>query len=495
MANQPFLGTALVTLDREGARKGALNKAYSTCFQPAYRGWWIIVLSGRNYKVFNRQLCVATWNVRTLSDNNVCSGPLRRTALLSKELSRYNIDIAALQETRLPDEGQVIERSGGYTIYWKGKAAEERRLHGVGFAIKSSLICSLVEQPRGISERIITCRLQLEHNRFLTIISAYAPTMLYDDEVKEEFYSSLSTTVNAVSPQDKVILLGDFNARVGTDCDLWPHVLYGHGIGKCNSNGTLLLSFCSEHDLTITNTLFRLPKKYKTSWQHPRSRHWHLLDYIITRQADVKDFLITRAMRGADCWTDHNLIRSRLSLKVAPVRRRIPKPGKKINVDRLKNTVVNDELQNQLFSRLNQINDDQLTTNEYCDRFHATLRSTAEEVLGVVKRKHQDWFDESDTIITELLHEKRVAFHAYLANKNSVQAKLKYTHLRSEVQRKLRVLQNDWWISKSKEIQAAADSHNSKSFYAAVKAIYGPKKGPLLLSETRKEIFSLSVPA
>ena len=148
-------------------------------------------------------------------------------------------------------------------------------------------------------------------------------------------------------------------------------------------------------------------------------------------------------MRGADCWTDHNLIRSRLSLKVAPVRRRIPKPGKKINVDRLKKTVVNDELQYQLFSRLNQINNDQITTKEYCDRFHATLRSTAEEVLGVVKRKHQDWFDESDTIITELLHEKRVAFHAYLANKNSVQAKLKYTHLRSEVQHKLRVLQND----------------------------------------------------
>lgn len=36
------------------------------------------------------------------------------------ELSRYNIDIAALSETRLIDEGSLTEEGMGYTFYWKG---------------------------------------------------------------------------------------------------------------------------------------------------------------------------------------------------------------------------------------------------------------------------------------------------------------------------------------------------------------------------------------
>jgi len=45
---------------------------------------------------------------------------------------------------------------------------------------------------------------------------------------------------------------------------------------------------CAKHELVITNTLFLMAKKYETTWQHPRSKHWHVLDYIIiTRQRDI----------------------------------------------------------------------------------------------------------------------------------------------------------------------------------------------------------------
>lgn len=59
--------------------------------------------------------------------------PERRTALVAKELSRYKVDIAALSEIRLADEGILKEPMADYTFYWSGRGKEERRESGVGF--------------------------------------------------------------------------------------------------------------------------------------------------------------------------------------------------------------------------------------------------------------------------------------------------------------------------------------------------------------------------
>ncbi|VDL89164.1 unnamed protein product [Schistocephalus solidus] len=40
---------------------------------------------------------------------------------------------------------------------------------------------------------------------------------------------------------------------------------------------------------------------------HPRSRRWHLLDYVLVRRRDRQDVLVTKAIRDADVWTDHRL--------------------------------------------------------------------------------------------------------------------------------------------------------------------------------------------
>ena len=84
-----------------------------------------------------------------------------------------------------------------------------------------------------------------------------------------------------------------------------------------NDNGLLLQTMCTENDLTITNSLFRMANKCQTTWMHPRSKHWHLIDYIIVRRWDIRDVKITRAMHGAECWTYHRLVRSTFSMHLA----------------------------------------------------------------------------------------------------------------------------------------------------------------------------------
>ncbi len=42
-------------------------------------------------------------------DSATSDRPERRTAIIARELRRYRIDLAALSETRLADEGQLKE--------------------------------------------------------------------------------------------------------------------------------------------------------------------------------------------------------------------------------------------------------------------------------------------------------------------------------------------------------------------------------------------------
>ena len=65
--------------------------------------------------------------------------------------------------------------------------------------------------------------------------------MTNPDEVKDKFYDYLDSVISAAPRADKVILLGDFSARVGTDYQTWEGVIGSEGVGKCNSNGLLLL--------------------------------------------------------------------------------------------------------------------------------------------------------------------------------------------------------------------------------------------------------------
>ena len=106
-----------------------------------------------------------------------------------------------------------------------------------------------------------------------TVLSVYAPTLQAETGVKEAFYSDLHNLPQQVDSRDKLLILGDFNARVGRNFELWKGVLRKHGIGNCNDNGRLLLEFCSEHQLVITNTLFQQTDRFKATWRHPRSKH------------------------------------------------------------------------------------------------------------------------------------------------------------------------------------------------------------------------------
>ncbi|KAK2157640.1 hypothetical protein NP493_1861g00041 [Ridgeia piscesae] len=137
--------------------------------------------------------------------------------------------------------------------------------------------------PRPVIDRIMTMRLPLCKDNFATIINVLAPTMTNPDENKEAVYNQLTSVLSGIPHTDKLLLIGDFIARIGRENDKWPMVMGKHGIEKCNFNGELLLALCSEFQLIVKNTMFKQKYERNTTWMHPRSRHWHMIDFIITR--------------------------------------------------------------------------------------------------------------------------------------------------------------------------------------------------------------------
>ena len=97
----------------------------------------------------------------------------RNSAVINDELKRLNVDIATFQETRLADSGTLKEKD--YTFFWQGKRSNEPREHGVGFAVRNSLL-RMVEPGSGGSERLPTLRLNSATGP-VTLISVYAPTL------------------------------------------------------------------------------------------------------------------------------------------------------------------------------------------------------------------------------------------------------------------------------------------------------------------------------
>ena len=91
------------------------------------------------------------------------------------EFAKYNIEIAALCETKFSESGCLNDLE--YTFFGCGKPEGERREAGVGFAIKKDIVTKLTEMVRPVSDRIMTMKLPLSKDTFATIISVYAPTM------------------------------------------------------------------------------------------------------------------------------------------------------------------------------------------------------------------------------------------------------------------------------------------------------------------------------
>jgi len=259
MTPQPNITQTLADRRPHAHVEGAAARFYLRSRRQAYPGRHPATAS----------LNIACWNVRSLSVDNDCdSNSPRKSALIDLELARLTFDICALSETWLTGTGSI--REGHYTFFWSGYRDGSRPRHGSGFAVRNSLL-PCMETPDAVSPRLMTLRLKLSSG-YLTVLSAYAPTLAASSEEKDAFYDQLSRSISLIRRGDRLALAGDFNARVGSDYTSWPDTLGAHGVGNLNENGQRLLELCSAFHLCYADTYFAGSMSSKVTWMHPRSR-------------------------------------------------------------------------------------------------------------------------------------------------------------------------------------------------------------------------------
>ena len=94
---------------------------------------------------------MGAWNVPSRREVDPLS-------LLSSQLKRLNISIAALSEVRRPDCGEII--TGGYTWYWSGHS-DGYHAQGVAASVSNKLTPMTIEVTP-VNERIM--RLRIRHS-------------------------------------------------------------------------------------------------------------------------------------------------------------------------------------------------------------------------------------------------------------------------------------------------------------------------------------------
>ena len=98
----------------------------------------------------------------------------------------------------------------------------------------------------------------------ITVIQVYAPTSNVEDAEVEWFYEDLQGLLELISKKDVLLIIGDWNAKVGSQ--EIPGVTGKFGLGIQNDAGQRLIEFCQENALVIANTLFQQHKRRLCTW-------------------------------------------------------------------------------------------------------------------------------------------------------------------------------------------------------------------------------------
>ncbi|KAL9976159.1 hypothetical protein ACROYT_G013418 [Oculina patagonica] len=402
---------------------------------------------------------VGCWNVRTMYSTG-------KTAQVCREMAKYKVEILGISECRWTGSGQVRTQTGENIIF----AGRNDNQHQSGVAIMMSKEASrALESWNPVSDRIITARFNSKHIK-TTIIQVYAPTNDADTDEKDGFYDLLQQVYDRTPQHDIIIIMGDWNAKLGHQLEGENGVVGKHGLGSDRSdNGERFIEFCAANNMAITTTMFPHKDIHKYTWTSPDGRTRNQIDHIAVNgifKRSVQDF---RAFRGADVGSDHNLVVGNIRLKLSGVVRKQGKlTARKYELSKLKVPEIKQrfvlELKNR-FSCLAGTESDETgeddtqnaeSVEEKWSNIKKAYSETAKSVLGHRQRKSKTWISATSWRKIDERKKLKKKMEETRSERIRDRRRIEYNDKNKEVERSLRADKREWANALAREAEEAA---------------------------------------
>ena len=131
------------------------------------------------------------------------------------------------------------------------------------------------------NDRMISVHFQSKPFNIM-VIQVYPPTSNAEEAEIEQSYEDLQDLLELIPPKDVLFIIGDWNAKVGSQET--PGVTGKFGLGVRNETGQRLIESCQENALVIANTLFQQHKRRLYTRTSPDGQHRNQIDYILCSQ-------------------------------------------------------------------------------------------------------------------------------------------------------------------------------------------------------------------
>ncbi|XP_046688330.1 uncharacterized protein LOC124374077 [Homalodisca vitripennis] len=268
-----------------------------------------------------------------------------------------------------------------------------------------------------------------------------------EEGIVDDFYTELERVCDKIPRHDMKVVLGDFNAKIGKEEQ------NNMVAGKCglheetSLNGERVCMFAEAQRLIVSSNCFPHKKIHLGTWKMPGRDSCNQIDHVLTSKRWATSIMDIKTCRGANCDSDHYLVRGVLRHRIANTVKARKTRVEKWDVEKLADVNVRQQFQEELGDRLTGLTTD-LSIEEHWNYLREAMKGTAELVLGKRKfERNEDWFDE----------ECRNA----LDTKNQARKKLLQVGTRANVEnyRRERTLANRLMRRKKRE---AANSKNRK---------------------------------
>lgn len=393
-----------------------------------------------------------------------------KLAQASRILESYKLAFMGISEMRWNECGQLVTPKG-HVLLWSGMPSEnDTHQYGVGLLVNARWRNAILNY-KFVNERIIFVRFKCKA-RNLSIIQCYAPTEDTDDAVKQEFYDQLNNIIADTPKRDLKVLMGDFNAKVGSNNEDIEHVMGKHGLGEMNNNGELLVELCWLNEFKIGGTLFPHKAEHKVTWVSPDSRTQNQIDHICISAKWSNTLCDVRNKRGADIGSDHHMLMGSLRIKFTKALDTQRCPRVKYKIAKLKSAEQRDAFSRTLREKLT-VNDADSNIDRGWQNFKKAVNETCMERLGKAKNTKEDFISQKTWELIDSRAKLKNEINSIKLINERKAAQIRYNQLDKRVRREVRDDKKEFINSLASKAESAAATHNMKQLYDITKRIAG----------------------